>query len=71
MVQLGDHLPLHVEPGPEDWQAGRVLGASLSPERAVRVAVRVGGDHDGQLQLYLLLQVVGLDDELKPREIEG
>lgn len=55
---------LVVEPRPEDGQRVWVLGASFLLERAVGVAVGVGGHHDRQLQPDLLLQVVWLDDEL-------
>ena len=62
---------LVIEPGPDDGQRVWVLGAAFLLESAVRVAVRVGGHHDRQLQPDLLLQVVGFNDELREEREEG
>lgn len=59
---------LLIKPGSEDGQVVGVLGPPFLLERAVRVAVRISGHHDRKLQLDLLLQVAGFDDELRKRE---
>jgi len=55
------------EPGAEDGQGGRVVGALFAGKGAALLgcAQGVGGHHDRQLQLDFLLKAFGVDDELK------
>jgi len=59
-----------VQPRPEDGQGGGVLDlGARTLQRAVVVSQRIRGQHDGQLQLYRLLQVARRHDKLQMWEI--
>ena len=59
-----------IKPRTEDGQRGRVMSSAFPPQRTVITPERIGGQHNGQLQLNWLLHAVRLNLKLmnKPTE---